>query len=132
MSYDLAILGSGPGGYTAALRASLRGLSVALVESGELGGTCLNVGCIPTKTMLHASGLAWEARHAKAIGLIVSDLAVDADAFAQRVAQTVSILRKGVAGLLAARKVDVRSIVIGPDASVEPAVSGRGALPLVV
>lgn len=58
MGFDLAIVGGGPGGYTAAHEASLRGLSVVLFEAGLLGGTCLNRGCIPTKSLLHDAGLA--------------------------------------------------------------------------
>ena len=53
--YDLAIIGAGPGGYTAAVRAASRGLSTALIESRRLGGTCLQVGCIPTKALLKAA-----------------------------------------------------------------------------
>ena len=54
-TFDLAVIGGGPGGYPAAIRAAQLGASVALVEKAELGGTCLNRGCIPTKLMLHAA-----------------------------------------------------------------------------
>ena len=56
-SYDLVIIGAGPGGYEAAIEGARNGLKVALVEKQELGGTCLNRGCIPTKTLLHVSNL---------------------------------------------------------------------------
>ena len=55
--FDLTVLGGGPAGYTAAIRAAKLGMSVLLVEQGETGGTCLNRGCIPTKCLLHSSGL---------------------------------------------------------------------------
>ena len=56
--YDLIVIGAGPGGYTAALRAAKRGWKTAVIERREVGGTCLNRGCIPTKTLLHASEIA--------------------------------------------------------------------------
>src|SRR4249919_248116 len=60
--YDVVILGGGSGGYACALRSAELGLSVALVEKGKLGGTCLHVGCIPTKALLHAAEIADAAR----------------------------------------------------------------------
>jgi len=57
MDVDVAVLGAGPGGYPAAIRASQLGLSVAVIEQGPVGGTCLNVGCIPSKALLHSSHL---------------------------------------------------------------------------
>ena len=105
--YDVAILGGGPGGYVAALRAAARGAKVCCVEADRLGGACLNVGCIPTKTMLHASRLLWDIRSAGDLGLIVAPPQVDQDAFLARVANVVTGLGKGVEFLLKARKVDV-------------------------
>jgi len=105
--YDVAILGGGPGGYTAALRAAQRGASVALIEQNHLGGTCLNVGCIPTKAMLHASELAYRARTATGLGLTLEHAALDGLTFMDRVVRTVSDLRKGVEGLVKARKITV-------------------------
>ena len=105
--FDVAILGGGPGGAAAALRAAQRGASVALIERNHLGGTCLNVGCIPTKAMLHASELAYRARTATGLGLTLEHAALDGLTFMDRVARTVSELRQGVTGLLKARKVTV-------------------------
>ena len=57
MDYDLAVIGSGPGGYVAAIRASQLGLKTAVVEMDKLGGVCLNVGCIPSKALIHQAGI---------------------------------------------------------------------------
>ncbi len=105
--YDVAIIGSGPGGYVAALRAALQGAKTCIIEKEHIGGTCLNVGCIPTKTMLHAGETAWHIRHAKELGLSAGELTVDDKAFMKRTARVVSTLRAGVNGLLKKRQVDI-------------------------
>ncbi|HKI56267.1 MAG TPA: dihydrolipoyl dehydrogenase [Trueperaceae bacterium] len=69
MDFDLIVIGSGPGGYHAALRAAQLGLKTACVEKGAVGGVCLNTGCIPTKALLHVAGVMREAEHAKDYGL---------------------------------------------------------------
>ena len=69
--FDLIVIGAGPGGYEAAAHAGSLGKSVAVVEKAELGGTCLNVGCIPAKTFLRSSRLFREYREAAALGIIV-------------------------------------------------------------
>jgi dihydrolipoamide dehydrogenase len=105
--YDVAVLGAGPGGYVAALRAAQRGARVCLIEAGPIGGTCLNVGCIPTKAMLHASELAWHMRGAAEFGLVSPAPAVDGPAFFGRVNKVVAGLNRGVEYLLKTRKVDL-------------------------
>ena len=105
--YDVAILGAGPGGYVAALRAAQRGANVCLIEAGPVGGTCLNVGCIPTKAMLHASELAWHMRSAAEFGLVSGAPVVDGAAFFGRVNKVVASLNRGVEYLLKTRKVDL-------------------------
>ena len=65
--FDLIVIGAGPGGYEAALRAAKLGLKTAVVERREVGGTCLNRGCIPTKALLHASGVYEEAKNGAAL-----------------------------------------------------------------
>ena len=62
LSCDVAVIGGGPGGYVAAIRAAQRGAKVIVVERGELGGVCLNTGCIPTKTFVHTADLLRKAR----------------------------------------------------------------------
>src|SRR4051794_41813861 len=68
-SFDVVVLGAGSGGYACALRAAQLGLSVALVEKGKLGGTCLHVGCIPTKALLHAAEVADATRDSEQFGV---------------------------------------------------------------
>lgn len=106
-AYDLAILGSGPGGYTAALRASMRGAKVCCIEAQQLGGTCLNVGCIPTKAMLHASELFASMARSNDFGIVAGRPELNDAKFMHRVNDVVVGLRKGLGFLLKARKVDV-------------------------
>lgn len=75
---EVVVIGAGPGGYVAALRLAQLGKDVILVEAAQrLGGVCLNVGCIPSKALIHASDLAWEAQHATRMGITVDGVAVD-------------------------------------------------------
>ncbi len=75
---EVVVIGAGPGGYVAAIRLAQLGKDVILVErSSRLGGVCLNVGCIPSKALIHASDLAWEAQHADVMGLTVEGVTVD-------------------------------------------------------
>jgi len=105
--YDVAVIGSGPGGYVAALRAALRGAKTCCIEEKLLGGVCLNVGCIPAKAMLYASGLFWMMRHSKEFGFSAKDPCLDAAAYMARTGKVVEGLRNGVAFLLKKRRVDV-------------------------
>ena len=75
--YDLAILGGGPGGYEAAFAAAAYGLRTVLIEKDALGGTCLNRGCIPTKTLLHAANLLRAVQQAGAFGLTADHVGLD-------------------------------------------------------
>ena len=69
LNFDVLIIGGGPGGYTSAIRAAQLGLKVGLVEREELGGVCLNWGCIPTKSLLHAADVMREAGSAASLGI---------------------------------------------------------------
>ena len=117
-TYDVAVLGAGPGGYVAALRAAARGANVCCIEADKLGGVCLNLGCIPTKAMLHASDILHSLGRAREFGFDAGDPAVDGGAFMKRAADVAAGLSKGVGTLLAARKVDLirgRGVLTAPD-----------------
>ena len=100
LSVDLAIIGSGPAGYVAAIRAAQLGLSVACIEREALGGTCLNVGCIPSKALLDTTEhLAWIREGAGKVGIVVGDVAVDWAKVQKHRERVVSASSKGVAYL---------------------------------
>ncbi len=106
--FDVAIIGSGPGGYVAAIRAGILGLSTALVEKDPfLVGTCLHRGCIPTKALLHTAELFDEIRHAKEHGINVEGASLDINQTHARKQAVVDKLAKGVAFLCKKRKVEV-------------------------
>ena len=102
--YDVAILGAGPGGLAAARQVARRGGTACVVESGPVGGTCLNVGCMPTKAMLAASGLCRQVGRCAEFGLSSSPPTVDPNAFMQRVGTVVATLRERADKALAANK----------------------------
>lgn len=106
MSWDLIVIGGGPGGYTAAIRAAQLGLRTALVERDAVGGTCLNRGCIPTKTLIHAAERYEEMRECAAFGLRAEGVSFDYSAMCARRDQVVGQLRDGVERLLKGNKVD--------------------------
>jgi dihydrolipoamide dehydrogenase len=113
--YDLCVIGGGPGGYVAALRASQLGARVVLVEQGELGGVCLNVGCIPTKALLRSAEVYDTVHHAKEFGVVVEgDVVPDWAAIQKRKERVVRLHTRGVASLLKKAQVAV--------------VAGRGRL----
>ena len=97
--YEAVVLGGGPGGYETAIRLSQYGKTVALIEAKELGGTCLNRGCIPTKALLHHSGIYDQLNHLPA-GLSVSQSQYDYAAIVESENQTVARLRQGISTLL--------------------------------
>ena len=103
--FDLVILGGGSGGYAAALRSSQLGLSVALIEEGKLGGTCLHRGCIPTKALLHAGEIADSAKHAGEYGVKAEFIAMDMLAVNAYKDGVVARLHKGLQALVKSRNV---------------------------
>lgn len=105
MKTDLVILGGGPAGYTAAIRAAKCGMSVVLVEKDNVGGTCLNRGCIPTKCLLHSSELYFSRDEWESLGVVASDVKFDEQAVYARKEKTVATLRDGIESLLKAGKV---------------------------
>lgn len=105
--FDCLILGAGPGGYVAAIRASQLGLKVALIEKETLGGTCLNWGCIPTKALLRAAEIVHLARNAKNFGISLSEPVIHFDEIIERSRRIASQLSQGIQGLLKKHKVQV-------------------------
>ena len=105
-TFDIVILGGGSGGYACALRAAELGLSVALVEKGKLGGTCLHVGCIPTKALLHAAEVADSARDGEKFGVKTTFEAVDMSGVNRYKEGVVSRLHKGLQGLVKAKSIE--------------------------
>jgi len=106
-TFDVVVIGAGPGGYPAAIRAAQLGASVALVEREHLGGACLNWGCIPSKTLIHTSSLYAQMRSSASLGLKIESANFDYAAMAERKDQVVRGLRNGVKQLLAANGVKV-------------------------
>ena len=105
--YQLIVIGAGPGGYTAALRAAKLGLHTAIVERREVGGTCLNRGCIPTKTLLHASQVYSDAAEGARMGVHAGNISYDmGEIFAYKLSVS-DKLRQGIHALLKGAKVDV-------------------------
>lgn len=107
MKYDLAIIGGGPGGYEAAAKAGAAGLRVVLFEKAQLGGTCLNRGCIPTKALLHSAEAYGHMTKAAELGINVQGLEYDFAAMHQRKTNIVENLRQAIAKLMKMNKVTV-------------------------
>ena len=103
--FDIVVLGAGPGGYVAALKAAQMGATVAIVEQGHLGGTCLNVGCIPSKALLASAELIHSIRGAASMGVkVAGEVTFDWPAIQARKDKVLQTLRGGIKSLLAARK----------------------------
>ena len=105
--YDLLVIGGGPGGYLCAERASQGGMSVALFESAHMGGTCLNEGCIPTKTLLNATKLYRHATESSAFGVTAENVKLDHAAVLKRKGQVVKQLVTGVESAMKSHKITV-------------------------
>ena len=104
--YQLIVIGAGPGGYEAALRAAKLGLKTAVVEKREAGGTCLNRGCIPTKTLLHSSQVYHDAKHGAHIGVHTGDITANIEeifAYKREISQKLS---GGIESLFKTAKID--------------------------
>jgi dihydrolipoamide dehydrogenase len=118
--YDVVIIGSGPGGYVAAIRASQLGMKAAIIELSALGGVCLNVGCIPTKSLLRAADVLDEIREAKRFGIKVGDVDFELAGAMKHKDNVVKASTEGVAFLMKKNKVEV---VAG-----RGVISGRGSV----
>jgi len=107
MKYDVVVIGGGAGGYVAAIRASQRNLKTAIIEENLLGGTCLNKGCIPTKTYLRLSHLYHELLNGKENGILSENTGYDMERMKARKDDISTQLREGIEGLLQANGVDI-------------------------
>ncbi|MFT5069457.1 MAG: dihydrolipoamide dehydrogenase [Candidatus Paceibacteria bacterium] len=108
-SFDLVVIGGGPGGYVAAIRAAQLGMSVALVEAEDLGGVCLNWGCIPTKALLKSAELIDKIKQADKYGITVNDYSFDLSKMVKRSRQVANNLNKGIGHLLKKNNIAVIS-----------------------
>ncbi|MEQ1734605.1 MAG: FAD-dependent oxidoreductase, partial [Bacteroidia bacterium] len=107
MNYDLIVLGSGPGGYVAAIRASQLGLKVAIIEKENLGGVCLNWGCIPTKALIKSASVFEYIQHAKEYGINVGESSMDFGAMVKRSRDVADGMSKGIQFLMKKNKIEV-------------------------
>lgn len=106
-TYDLVILGGGPGGYVAAIRAAQLGLSTAIVEKEQLGGTCLHQGCIPTKSLLRSAEVFQTVKESQSFGVLTTEPTVDFSLCLDRKNKVVEQLHKGIIHLMKKGKIDV-------------------------
>jgi len=143
MDYDVVVIGSGPGGYHAAIRAAQLGLTVACVEQGAIGGVCLNVGCIPTKALLHVAAALREGRHANDFGVSFGEPTVDLERAESWKQGVVSKLSGGVKQLLKgngvtsisgrATLVDAHTLdVDGSQVSFDKLIVATGSRPIAI
>jgi dihydrolipoamide dehydrogenase len=115
--FNLIVIGAGPGGYVAAIKAAKLGMKTALIEKGEIGGTCLNRGCIPTKTLMHSSRFYQEAAKLKEAGICFEGLSFDYPKILSRKDEVVMKNRQGIQGLLKANGISLlqgRAALLGP------------------
>ncbi|MEM1192273.1 MAG: dihydrolipoyl dehydrogenase [Pseudomonadota bacterium] len=127
-SADLAIIGSGPGGYVAAIRAAQLGMKTVIIERESLGGVCLNWGCIPTKALLRTAEVYTNMQHADAFGLKAEKISFDIDAVVKRSRGVAGQLSNGIGYLMKKHKI----AVIEGTATLEKAVNGSGAPAIAV
>ncbi|MGD0551665.1 MAG: dihydrolipoyl dehydrogenase [Sedimentisphaerales bacterium] len=126
--FDVVIIGSGPGGYYAAIRCAQKGASVAIIEKAETGGTCLNRGCIPSKALLASAEVLLQAKNAAAMGVDIPTVSPNWVKMQQRKDAIVSGSRKGLSGLLQANKIKVfagNAIASSPKAVVVKNETGQ-------
>lgn len=105
--YDLVVLGGGTGGYVAAIRASQLGMKVAVVEKGELGGTCLHKGCIPSKSLLRSAEVYRQTKNAREFGITTTNVELNFNRVQERKADIINTLHKGVQALMKKGKIDI-------------------------
>ena len=139
MNYDIIVVGSGPGGYVTAIRASQLGLKTAIVERESLGGVCLNWGCIPTKALIKSANVFEYLNHASDYGISVKDVKADFPAMVKRSRDVADGMSNGIQFLMKKNKIDVlkgtgkigagKSVIVTDDAGVSTTyVAGKGLI----
>lgn len=103
--FDIAVIGSGPGGYPAAIKAAQNGKTVALIEAKDTGGTCLNRGCIPSKTLIASAEVLHKIQEAEEFGIVVGSVKFDYSKMVDRKDSVVGQIRKSLEGLIASNKI---------------------------
>lgn len=117
-SYDLAVIGSGPGGYLTGIYAARHNLKVCIIEKDVIGGTCLNRGCVPAKSLISSASLLSKIKNSQTYGISINGISVDFQKMMSRKDDVVLRLRTGVEGLLKANKIDTvigKAVITGPN-----------------
>lgn len=128
MDYQLIVIGAGPGGYVAALRAAELGLKVAVVENSKAGGTCLNRGCVPTKTLLRSSQVYYETVNGEDIGIKTDGVSLDMNALFAHKRAVCEKLSSGIESMLKSAKVDLINGTGRITAAGKVEVTGEGGI----
>ncbi|MGD1042061.1 MAG: FAD-dependent oxidoreductase, partial [Sedimentisphaerales bacterium] len=126
--FDVAIIGSGPGGYYAAIRCAQKGATVAIIEKAETGGTCLNRGCVPSKALLASAEVLLQAKNAGDMGVDIAGISPNWVKMQQRKDAIVAGSRKGLSGLLQANKIKMfagTAIISSPKVVVVKTQTGQ-------
>jgi dihydrolipoamide dehydrogenase len=105
--FDVAVIGGGPGGYVAAIKAAQLGKSVALIEKNLMGGSCLNVGCIPTKTLLAHAAVLHQVKRAEEFGITTGPIAIHYEKMKAKKDQVISKIRTSLEGLIKSNKIEI-------------------------
>lgn len=129
--FDVVVIGSGPGGYAAAIKCAQKGVSVTLIENSLLGGTCLNRGCIPSKTLLASAHLLVKLRHASSMGVDVENIKINWPKIQQRKDSIIAGFRKGLEQIIKGNKVQIingKGVVTAPGKIVVEAQAGNSEI----
>ncbi|MDP3704173.1 MAG: dihydrolipoyl dehydrogenase [Candidatus Omnitrophota bacterium] len=126
-THDLIVIGSGPGGHAAALAAARRGLRVGLIEREQIGGVCLNVGCIPTKALLAVAHFLRRVREAPRLGVTVTGAALDFPAVMARNERIITTLRRGLSDVLRRERVEILTGTAAFSSAQQLVITGEGA-----